>query len=188
MYKMFFVAFSLALVACNTATSNSADLSFEQDATAIEDMRGAVDLNAKNDVEVGSSSKMKCSDVVADVTAVTATGSEGDYQFNVTLKSPDTGCNQYANWWEVLDESGKLVYRRILGHSHVDEQPFTRSGGPANVKETDVLIIRAHMHPKGYGSNVLKGSVKDGFSAFKLDCTFAAGVESQAPLPQSCAF
>ncbi len=68
------------------------------------------------------------SEVVADVQEVSVSGSPGDYTFSVTVSSPDTGCEQYADWWEVVTPEGELVYRRILGHSHTDEQPFTRSG------------------------------------------------------------
>ena len=62
--------------------------------------------------------------IKADITAVKASGSDGNYQFSVTIKSPDTGCDQYADWWEVIDEDGNLLYRRILMHSHVNEIPW----------------------------------------------------------------
>ena len=54
----------------------------------------------------------------ANVIAVDAKGSNGNYNFYVTLSSDETGCEQYANWWEILDENGSLLYRRILIHSH----------------------------------------------------------------------
>ncbi len=126
----------------------------------------------------------------AVVLSVSATGNPRNYTFTVELKSPDTGCNQYADWWEVLSEDGKLIYRRILAHSHVNEQPFKRSGSSVNALEDQVLIIRGHMHPTGYGPGKLamKGSVKTGFKVFDIPEGFAADVEKQAPQPTGCAF
>ena len=69
----------------------------------------------------------------ADVIDVSTSGQPGAYSFSVTVSSPDTGCEQYADWWEVVTEDGQLLYRRVLLHSHVAEQPFTRSGGPVDV-------------------------------------------------------
>ncbi len=134
--------------------------------------------------------KPEVSDKYAVVRSVSVTGTPRNYTFTVELKSPDAGCDQYANWWEVLSEDGKLVYRRILAHSHVNEQPFKRSGAGVNALEDQVLIIRAHMHPQGYGSGkiAMKGSVKTGFKVFDIPEGFAADVEKQAPLPTGCAF
>ncbi|MEL6930719.1 MAG: hypothetical protein AAFO95_19105, partial [Cyanobacteria bacterium J06600_6] len=67
-------------------------------------------------------------DKTAKILSVMATGTENKYDFVVTVSSPDTGCEAYANWWEVLTPEGELLYRRTLFHSHVDEQPFTRTG------------------------------------------------------------
>jgi hypothetical protein len=124
----------------------------------------------------------------ADVIGVRASGSPGAYQFNVTIKSPDTGCQQYADWWEVVSEDGKLLYRRVLLHSHVDEQPFTRSGGPVPIKPETVVWIRAHMNNTGYGSVAFKGSVKGGFARAETPANFAAGLAKQPPLPEGCDF
>ena len=126
--------------------------------------------------------------IVADVTAVNASGDEGGYTFAVTLSSPDTGCDQYANWWEVLDEDGALLYRRILGHSHVDEQPFTRSGGPVEIAADQVVFVRAYMHPSGYGGTAFTGTVAGGFQAAEALPTIDPAVESAAPQPDGCAF
>ena len=64
--------------------------------------------------------------VLANVMEVQATGAPNAYQFEVKVSSPDTGCDQYADWWEVLSEDGQLIHRRVLLHSHVGGQPFTR--------------------------------------------------------------
>jgi hypothetical protein len=124
----------------------------------------------------------------ADVTAVTVSGEPGAYRFSVTVASPDTGCTQYADWWEVLSEDGELLYRRVLQHSHVDEQPFTRSGGPVAIAAETAVIVRAHMNTGGYGGAALRGTAAGGFAAVELDAGFAAGVEGVAPLPEGCAF
>ena len=127
--------------------------------------------------------------VGADVTAVRASGSPGAYTFSVTIQSPDTGCDQYADWWEVLTPEGELVYRRILAHSHVDEQPFTRSGGPVDVQASARVILRAHMSVGGYGGTAFAGSVGSGFSADpSLTAEFAPDLSEASPLPSQCAF
>jgi len=126
--------------------------------------------------------------IVANVLAVEVTGQPDTYQFDVQVSSPDTGCDQYADWWEVLSEDGQLLYRRVLLHSHVSEQPFTRSGGPLAIDENAVVIVRAHMNTEGFGSRVLRGSITGGFKSVEVDKDFAATVATQEPLPDGCAF
>ena len=72
----------------------------------------------------------------ADVQAVSATGEDGAWVFSVTLLSPDVDCSRYADWWELVDPNETLVYRRVLNHSHAEEQPFERSGDPVDVTRT----------------------------------------------------
>ncbi|MEM8939752.1 MAG: hypothetical protein AAGC64_10440 [Bacteroidota bacterium] len=124
----------------------------------------------------------------ADVLNVTISGKELQYTFSVTISSPDTGCEQYADWWEVISESGELVYRRVLLHSHVNEQPFTRSGGKVPIKEDQIVWIRAHMNNLGYGGKTIKGSVTDGFVPTEPPKGFAANLEQVQPLPSGCGF
>lgn len=124
----------------------------------------------------------------ADVLSVSVRGASGAFQFSVEISSPDLGCEQYADWWEVVDEDGNLIHRRILAHSHVSEQPFTRSGGPVAIEPASIIIIRAHMYPYGYGGAALKGSVQDGFQPIDLAHDFATGLADQPPLPGGCAF
>jgi hypothetical protein len=127
------------------------------------------------------------SSIYANVRSVQVSGDEGAYQFSVGISSPDTGCDQYADWWEVVSQDGVLIYRRILLHSHVGEQPFVRSGGPVAIPSDSVVIIRAHMNTDGYGGVVFQGSVGSGFVETELDRDFAADLNGKPPLPEGCA-
>lgn len=130
----------------------------------------------------------KSTTLQAQVVSVNVNGSSQNYTFSVGVASPDTGCEQYADWWEVVTIDGNLVYRRILAHSHVTEQPFVRLGGVVAVSENQQLIVRAHMNTLGYGTTVFKGSVNDGFKSETIASDFAVALENQAPLPENCAF
>jgi len=125
---------------------------------------------------------------LADVVSVEVTGEAGAYRFRVGVLSPDTGCDQYADWWEVVSEEGALIYRRVLLHSHVDEQPFERAGSPVPVAADAVVYVRAHLHPGGYGGQAFQGSAQDGFAPVELPADFAAELAEELPLPQGCAF
>jgi hypothetical protein len=135
----------------------------------------------------------------ANVTAVVASGSDGDYTFNVTVESADVDCSQFADWWEVLSEDGVLLYRRILEHSHTDENgtsdanapgnTFTRSGGPVPAAADDSVLVRAHMSVGGYDGQVMRGTAASGFApAADITANFAADVETADPLPTGCEF
>ncbi len=125
----------------------------------------------------------------ANVVAVRTSGNGGAYDFAVTLRSPDTGCDRYADWWEVITPDGALRYRRILAHSHVDEQPFTRSGGPVDVQPNARVIVRAHMNDTGYGGTAFSGSAESGFAADpSVTAELAPKLAEQSPLPNGCAF
>ncbi len=124
----------------------------------------------------------------AEIVSVDFSGNENAYTFRVGIKSPDTGCNQYADWWEIISEDGELVYRRILAHSHVNEQPFIRSGGPVPIAQNQTVYIRGHMNTVGYGTKVYKGSVANGFKENTVDKDFAIELAQVAPLPTGCAF
>ena len=110
------------------------------------------------------------------------------YMFAVTVQSPDTGCEQYANWWEVVTEEGELLYRRILIHSHVDEQPFERSGGPVSLPPEQTVIVRAHMNSSGYGTQAMQGTIATGFEETTLPKDFAAALTTAAPQPGDCPY
>jgi hypothetical protein len=79
------------------------------------------------------------------------------FDFDVTVRSRDTGWDRYADRIEVLGPDGKVLGTRVLEHPHEDEQPFTRDvygvtipGGIAEV------TIRAHFKPVGFDGATLK--------------------------------
>ena len=108
--------------------------------------------------------------------------------FSATIKSDETGCAQYANWWEVLNKNGKLIYRRILFHSHPEEQPFTRSGGPVRILKNEKVYIRARMNTVGYRGSVFIGNLTNGFKKIKNPPIFSKNIEKQNPQPGKCWF
>jgi hypothetical protein len=124
----------------------------------------------------------------ANVLSVQVTGNPGKYRFEVKVDSPDTGCEQFADWWEVINGDGQLLYRRILLHSHVDEQPFVRSGGPVEISPDEVVFVRAHMNTTGYGGQVMKGAVQAGFEPVEVEAGFGSDPERIPPQPEDCAF
>ena len=139
-------------------------------------------INELNSQEKNQNNEM------AKIVSVEVSGNETSYSFKVGISSPDTGCDQYANWWEVISEDGELIYRRILGHSHVNEQPFVRSGGKVSILNNQIVIVRVHMNTSGYGTKTFKGSVNNGFTAFDTDQNFAKNLANIKPLPTGCAF
>ena len=142
-------------------------------------LSGATDTDGDGDATPPSA-------VVADVIEVSVSGISGQYRFSVTVASPDSGCSQYADWWEVVTDDGELVDRRILLHSHVTEQPFTRSGSTVAIEAEQTVWVRAHMHPDGYGGQALHGSVSAGFEPRSPVSGFAADLATQPPLPDDC--
>ena len=106
----------------------------------------------------------------------------------MTVDSPNIGCESFADWWELVADDGELLTSRVLLHSHVEEQQFTRSGGPLNAQPSDILIIRAHMRRIGYGGEVMRGTVAGEFASAAIPLGFAANLETVSPLPTSCAF
>ena len=138
--------------------------------------------------EAGSEVASSPQNDLAVVSAVEVSGEPEAYTFAVTIESQETGCDQYANWWEVITPEGELQYRRILAHSHVDEQPFTRSGGPVEVGADETVIVRSHTYPQGYSAQAMEGSVTSGFEPVTLPADFAQQLARANPQPGSCAF
>ena len=89
----------------------------------------------------------------ADVVEVKVTKSgPGVYSFAVTVRHADSGGKHYADGWEVVGPNNKVLGKRVLGHPHVHEQPFTRSlSGVAIAEGTGRVRLRAHDKVHGFG-------------------------------------
>lgn len=94
----------------------------------------------------------------ADVIAATATRrTNGLYDFDVTIRSRDTGWDRYADRIEVLAPNGTVLGTRVLLHPHQDEQPFTRDVPQVPIPTgVDRVHIRAHFKPVGFDGTVLE--------------------------------
>ncbi len=160
---------------CTTAAAAS-ETSSESDTGATKD-GGSPDTTSPGDSWV-------------NIVEVSASGSSGEYSFNVRFESSDIDCTQFADWWEVVTEDGTLLYRRILAHPHtpgLSGNPVMRSGGPVTVTADDVMIIRGHMNNAGYIGIPMRGSVTAGFTpAPDIDAQFAPTLEGADPQPAEC--
>lgn len=92
----------------------------------------------------------------ADVIAVEATQeSVEEWRFAVTVRHADQDPDHWADWWRVRTPDGKELGRRVLLHSHVDEQPFTRDERiriPAGLR---VVVVEAHDKVHGLGGETV---------------------------------
>ncbi len=86
-----------------------------------------------------------------EIVDAVATRTDAAYRVDVTIAHPDTGWDHYADGWEVLDAKGTRLGYRLLGHPHVNEQPFTRSLNLDLPEGTREVFIRAHCPVDGWG-------------------------------------
>ncbi len=85
------------------------------------------------------------------VEAVSATPAGGAWRFEVTLSHPDTGWDDYANGWRVVNEVGTVLGTRELLHPHVEEQPFTRSLSGVKIPQGVTRVwIQTSTKPEGW--------------------------------------
>ena len=100
----------------------------------------------------------------ADVVEVRATrDQDGLWTFEVTVKHPDTGWDDYADGWDVVAPDGAVfksspadAFTRTLAHPHVVEQPFTRAqSGIAIPDGVTRVIVRAHDIVDGFGGKTV---------------------------------
>ena len=79
----------------------------------------------------------------------------GSRGFFISVLHDDTGWEHYADGFEILSVSGKIISKRVLAHPHVDEQPVTRDLRSVSIPDGATQIdVRAHDTVHGYGPKV----------------------------------
>ena len=97
----------------------------------------------------------------SEITNATAVQTASGWRFNVTVTHPDTGWDHYADGWAVEDAAGNQLGLRVLGHPHVDEQPFTRSlGGVAISDGTNQVFLRTRCSVDGWSEQTFEVTIK----------------------------
>jgi hypothetical protein len=88
----------------------------------------------------------------ADVVFVEATQEDAEaWSFAVTVRHDDRDRDHWADWWRVRTPDGRELGRRVLLHSHVDEQPFTRDARIRIPRDVRTVIVEAHDKVHGLG-------------------------------------
>ncbi len=73
------------------------------------------------------------------------------WTFSVTVKHDDKGPNHWVDWWRVRTPEGRELGRRVLLHSHEDEQPFTRDERIRVPPNPRSVVVEAHDKVHGLG-------------------------------------
>ena len=88
----------------------------------------------------------------AHVLFVEATQESGDvWTFSVTVRHDDKGPTHWVDWWRVRTPEGRELGRRVLLHSHEDEQPFTRDERIRVPSNVPIVVVEAHDKVHGLG-------------------------------------
>lgn len=86
-----------------------------------------------------------------DILMVDLTSQQGTWRAAVTLRHDDEGWEHYADAWRLVSEAGEELARRVLGHPHMEEQPFTRSLENVPIPpDVRVLYVEAHDSVHGW--------------------------------------
>jgi hypothetical protein len=92
----------------------------------------------------------------ADVVKVEVVEDRGDqWTFVVTVRHDDKDPDHWADWWIVRTPKGQELGRRVLFHSHTDEQPFTRDETIRIPRDVTVVVVEAHDKVHGYGGKIV---------------------------------
>jgi hypothetical protein len=92
----------------------------------------------------------------ADVLKVEARQTAAEqWTFAVTVHHDDQDPAHWADWWRVRTVDGTELGRRVLLHSHVGEQPFTRDGEVRIPRGVQRVVVEAHDKVHGLGGKAL---------------------------------
>ncbi len=92
----------------------------------------------------------------ADVVFVEATQEDAEaWSFAVTVRHADRDPDHWADWWRVGTPDGRELGRRVLLHSHVDEQPFTRDARVRIPRDIRIVVVEAHDKVHGLGGEAV---------------------------------
>lgn len=96
----------------------------------------------------------------AEIVDATIRNTGDSWSFSVTLRHADTGWDDYADGWRIMDGDENVLGVRELLHPHVKEQPFTRSLNgvvlPDGLRE---VRIEASTNTTGWGGETLTVAV-----------------------------
>lgn len=88
----------------------------------------------------------------ADVVFVEIRQEDADtWTFAVTVRHDDRDPDHWADWWRVRSVDGRQLGRRVLLHSHVGEQPFTRDERIRIPRDVRTVVVEAHDKVHGLG-------------------------------------
>jgi hypothetical protein len=88
----------------------------------------------------------------ADVLKVEARQADAErWTFLVTVQHDDQDPAHWADWWRVRTVEGAELGRRVLLHSHVGEQPFTRDGEVRIPRGVERVVVEVNDKVHGLG-------------------------------------
>ena len=89
----------------------------------------------------------------AVIEEVRASQTGEEWRFDVTLSHADTGWDDYADGWRIVDGEGTVLGFRELLHPHVNEQPFTRSLSGVSVPDAaKVVYVESRTNTQGWSA------------------------------------
>ena len=161
------IALALVVAACGGTDDQSADdengpttAAPPSSTTAVPTTQATATTEASVPETTSTQSPPSGSDVCADVIDVEVREGGDGFTFAVTVRSPDTGWEKYADAWQVWAPDGSVLGERILTHPHVDEQPFTRSqSGIVIPDDVTVVTVAARDSIEGFCGETLEIAV-----------------------------